>query len=203
MFIVFPIMPCLDLRAWMESEGKGAYRKGQFRVSCSRRPGGSSLGSLWPPGLLRWLERRKVGRGLLISEGSSLWGSGHQKSREHCIIPHHLLSTQRDQLLAIGAFYADSKKKKKKKEKRREKKKPTYKNKNPLLLISCQHNQKSPFLLSPLKSPGVLIMLAQSGKTMVGFCRREAYPCSCKGGIQYFNVRMETSAENSPKPAPF
>lgn len=85
----------------------------------------------------------------------------------------------------------------------REKKKCTYKNKNLLLLISYQHNQKSPFLLSPLKSPGVLIMLVQSGKTMVGFCLREAYLCSCKQGIQYFIVRMETLAENSPKPAHF
>lgn len=50
------------------------------------------------------------------------------------------------------------------------------------MLISCQPNQKFPFLLFPLKSPGVLIMLAYSGRTMVGvgFCLCEAYLCSCR-----------------------
>lgn len=81
------------------------------------------------------------------------------------------------------------------------KKKPIYKNKNPMLLISCQHNQKFPFLLFPLKSPGVLIMLVQSGKTMAGFCLREAYLCSCKEGIRYFFVSMETSAKYLEKPS--
>lgn len=56
------------------------------------------------------------------------------------------------------------------------------------MLISCQPNQKFPSLLFPLKSPGVLIMLAHSGRTMVGigFCLREAYLCSCcKERIRY------------------
>lgn len=70
----------------------------------------------------------------------------------------------------IEAFYADSKK-----EEKEEKKKPVDKNKNPMLLISCQHNQKSPFLLFPLKSPSVLIMPAQSGEAGAVFCLREAY----------------------------
>lgn len=72
-----------------------------------------------------------------------------------------------------------------------------------MLLISCQHNQKFPFLLFPLKSPAVLIMLAQSGKTMAGFCLRGAYLCSCEEGIRYFIVSMETLAKDSEKPASF
>ena len=87
--------------------------------------------------------------------------------------------------------------------KKGEKKEPTCKNKNPVPLISCQHNQKYPFLLFPLKSPRVLIMLAQSRKTLVGFCLCEAYLCSCQEGIQYLIVSMETSANNSQKPAWF
>ena len=78
--------------------------------------------------------------------------------------PSSLTDIQRDQLPVIEAFYADSKNRK-----RERKKKPIYKNKNSMSLISCQHNQKFPFLLFPLKSPRVLIMLAQSGKTLVGF----------------------------------
>lgn len=41
-------------------------------------------------------------------------------------------------------------------------KKPIFENKNSALLIPRQQNQKSPLLLFPLKSPCVLMMLAQS-----------------------------------------
>lgn len=70
-----------------------------------------------------------------------------------------------------------------------------------MLLISCQPNQKFPFLPFPLKSPGVLLMLAHSGKTMVGFCLREAYLQLQGGNLVYFIVSTETSAENLQKPA--
>lgn len=84
----------------------------------------------------------------------------------------------------IEAFYADSKK-----EEKEEKKKPVDKNKNPMLLISCQHNQKSPFLLFPLKSPSVLIMRLSLERLGPCFASVRLI-CSCEGPV--FIVSPET-----------